>query len=80
MKKIYLAIPYSHLDLKIKEWRFNKANEKAAELINQGYIVYSSISHSHPIHLAGKLSWEWEFWEKYDIAFLEWPDELLCIE
>ena len=76
MIKIYLAIPYSHSNSKIREWRFNKANEKAAEILKQGYIVYSPISHSHPIHLTGKLPSGWKFWEQHDTTFIKWCDEL----
>ncbi len=36
-----------------------------------GLFIYSPISHSHPIALAGGLPLGWDFWEKYDRAILE---------
>jgi nucleoside 2-deoxyribosyltransferase len=48
MKKIYLAGPYSHWNPAVRAIRFHKLNEKAAELLNAGFLVFSPISHSHP--------------------------------
>lgn len=36
-----------------------------------GEIVYSPISHNHPIASAHGLPTGWDFWEMYDTAFLE---------
>jgi len=68
---VYLAVPYSHPDPKIREERFKLVNKKAAELINEGYHVFSPISHSHPIALEGDLPKSWDFWSEYDRAFLK---------
>ena len=75
MKKIYLAIPYTNME----EKSFILANEVAAELINEGYIVYSPISMSHPISKTSKLSGNWEIWKKLDFEFINWCDELIII-
>ena len=45
-KKIYLAIPFSG----IEEKSFKAATEIAGLLISKGYIVFSPITHSHPIN------------------------------
>lgn len=79
-KKIYLAIPYSHPDENIRIERFEKANKIASELINQGYFVYSPISHTHPIAMAGTLPLGWGFWQRYDTTFLEWADEIHVVK
>jgi len=78
MKKIYLATPYSHDDPLIREARFNAVNKAAARLMSQGYLVFSPISHTHPIALAGDLPKGWDFWEEYDREFVKWADEL-CV-
>lgn len=75
MKKIYLACPYTS-STEIEEKRFQAANEQAAELMAQGYLVFSPISHTHPIHLSGCLPGDWEFWKEYDQTFIEWCDEV----
>lgn len=41
-----------------------------------GHLVFSPISHTHPIALAGDLPKGWEFWKEYDISFIEWADEI----
>ena len=49
MKKIYLAAPYSDKDPKVREQRVEAVNKKAAELMMAGNLVFSPLSHSHPI-------------------------------
>lgn len=88
-KKIYLACPYSvkgdydpWVIAEIKEQRFRAANETAADLMAEGHIVFSPISHSHPIAVQCGLPGDWEFWKNFDEAFIAWADEVhvLCIE
>ena len=55
--KIYLAIPYSGM----AEESFRIANEVSAKLMNEGHIVFSPISHSHPIAIAHNLPTDWIF-------------------
>ena len=67
---VYLACPYTHEDPAVMEYRFTRVSQVAGELIKKGDIVYSAISHSHPIAITGGLPRDWSFWEKYDRAFL----------
>ena len=76
MTKIYLACPYSDPDPQVKQWRFVNVNAVAARLMAKGYLVFSPISHTHPIALAGDLPGDWEFWAAYDKTFIDWCDEL----
>lgn len=46
---VYLAVPYTHKDTAIMQKRFELVTEFAANLMNQGYIVYSPITSSHPV-------------------------------
>ena len=68
---IYLATPYSHPSAFTRLTRFNAVNKAASELMRQGLHIYSPISHTHPIALAGDLPLGWEFWQAYDRAILE---------
>lgn len=77
--KIYLAIPYTfnpELSQKI-------ANQIAADLMTQGHVVFSPISHSHGIadHLPDNLRTDSHWWMDQDLPFVEWADELhlVCI-
>jgi hypothetical protein len=71
-KKIYLALPYTGL---INE-SFKAANEIAGELINKGNYVFSPISHSHPIWIAGNKIANHEVWLRQDREFVKWCDEV----
>lgn len=74
-KKIYLALPYTHPDPKVRESRFNIANGVAGRIMKQGYLVFSPISHTHPIAEKVRLPKEWDFWKRQDETFLHWCDE-----
>lgn len=65
---IYLGIPYTFN----AEKSFKIANEVASVLMNEGEVVFSPISHSHPIAdmLDESLRYDQEFWLKQDLAFL----------
>jgi hypothetical protein len=67
---IYLAVPYSHEDPRVRQLRFETVNLAASYLMRAGLHVFSPISHSHPIALAGGLPTGWDYWEAYDTAVL----------
>jgi hypothetical protein len=70
MKDItYLAIPYSHSDPRVRELRFEIANFVSAKLMQMGEVVFSPISHSHPMVEYGIPS-DWEYWKSQDESFL----------
>jgi hypothetical protein len=73
--KIYLAIPYTGKE----EASFKIANQVAGDLMNQGHIVFSPISHTHPIAKSCDLPKDWEFWKKQDESFIRWADEIHVI-
>ena len=82
---IYLAIPYSHKDPRVMEYRFNVSNLVSAFLMRDGYRVFSPISMSHPIHVEGKaydvhLSEKFDFWKELDFSIIKkWADEVFVI-
>ncbi len=57
------------------------ANKAAAELMKQGYCVFSPISMSHPIAVQCTLPGTWDFWQNQDMPFIAWCDEfhIVCI-
>ena len=59
---------------------FELANRVSAELMNKGHIVFSPISHSHPIAESQSLPGTWDFWQRFDTAFIEWCDEVWIIQ
>lgn len=74
--KIYLATPYTHKTEEVMQARYQCVTKAAGVIMDQGHIVYSPITHSHPIAKIHNLPREWSFWEKIDRAFIEWCDEL----
>lgn len=76
---IYLATPYNHADPAVRQERFETVNRAAAALMREGKHVFSPISHSHPIALAGDLPKGWEYWEAYDRIMLGVCDTLVVL-
>lgn len=68
---IYLATPYSHAEAEIRNHRFLEVNRVAASLMREGLHIYSPISHTHPIAMAGEMPKEWEFWQEYCLTMLQ---------
>jgi nucleoside 2-deoxyribosyltransferase len=80
MKKeelVYLAIPYT--------WNPNRsfkiANEVSSLLMQSGHVVFSPISHSHPIadYMDEDLRLSQEFWMKQDLTILERCDKMILV-
>lgn len=74
----YLASPYRDSDPDIMEARCNLAQQAAAWLVHQGFVVYSPIAHWHPIAA------EWDetvirYWEKQDRIMLRDAKEGIII-
>jgi nucleoside 2-deoxyribosyltransferase len=75
--KIYLAIPYTWNP----EASFRIANKVSAQLMSDGHIVFSPISHSHPIadHLPDNLRTDSHWWMNQDLPFVEWADKVYVV-
>jgi len=77
MKKIYLAAPYSDPDIAVRRFRVDMVNRKAAKLMEAGHLVFSPLSHSHPISKYCKVDpCNHDFWLRQDLWILEHCDEL----
>ena len=75
-KRIYLATPYTG----VEELSFLVACEVGALLINQGFFVFSPISHSHPIWKTGSTDNTHDIWMRQDHEFVTWCDEVWVIK
>ena len=75
-KKIYLAIPYTGME----EESFKTVNKVAGKLMKADYIVFSPISHTHPIACEVDLPKNWKFWKQQDEMFIDWCDELWIVK
>ena len=79
MTLVYLATPYSHPPASVRERRFLEVNRVAAGMMREGVHVFSPISHTHPIALAGELRWDWGYWKAYDQAMLRACGKLVVL-
>ena len=76
---IYLATPYTHEDPAVMQRRFEVANSTAAKLMQGGFHVFSPISHTHPIALAGDLPHGWDYWKEYDERMLRACQQIMVL-
>lgn len=67
---IYLASPYSHPNLAVREARFQAVCRVAGEMMQAGLFVYSPIAHTHPIAEVCDLPLGCDFWYQYDRVML----------
>ena len=74
---IYLAIPYTWNAME----SFDVVNKVAGDLMKRGYIVFSPISHSHPIsqHLGQNIQFDYDFWINQDLPILRMCSKLIFI-
>ena len=77
--RIYLACPYSDPDPEVRHLRFKSACRKAGELMQEGHVVFSPLSHSVPVADTMSNHLDHDFWLGQDVAFLEWCDEMLVL-
>lgn len=67
----YLAAPYSHPSRHVMYQRYTDITKHAAQMMREGFIVFSPITHSHPIAAYGELPRSWEYWQEFDRTILE---------
>jgi hypothetical protein len=74
--KIYISIPYTGMETH----SFQIANQVAGELIKMGHVIFSPISHSHPIAIECGMAGDHEAWKAQNEAFLRWCDEMVIVD
>ena len=76
---IYIASPYSHPDIAVRQRRFLAVCEFASEMMRRGLHVLSPIAHTHPIAEYG-LPLDWAFWHEYDTELLGLCSEVIVLK
>jgi len=76
---IYLACPYSHENKEVSLARFRAVSKVAGQLIQAGNILYSPISHTHPIAIEASMRTGYAAWEEVDKFYLERCDMLIVL-
>ena len=67
---VYIATPYSDPDKAVRERRFKNVTRYASELMDNGVLVYSPITHSHPMTEFNALPGDWAFWKDLDTKMI----------
>lgn len=76
---IYLACPYSDPDPAVREERFRAVTRAAGHLMGRGALVFSPITHSHPLAVQCGLPLDFEYWRRWDERLLKSCDELYIL-
>jgi len=76
----YLAIPYTHEDESVRDFRAAVSDCIAADLTKKGRIVFAPISSWHHIAKKYDLPRDFEYWRKLDEAFISTCSKLRIIK
>ena len=81
MPIIYLGSPYTDPSPEIRAARAEMASRAAAYLMQQGFAVFSPITHGHAIaeHLPSELLHSHEFWMAQCLPFLDRSHALVIL-
>ena len=70
-KEIGLTRPdYSEQEREIRQKRFEAVNKVASKLMEKGFMIFSPISHSHPIASQCDMDSSFETWAEFDFALI----------
>jgi len=75
----YLALPYTHTDPAIMDYRASISDKVAAKLAVEGRIIFAPISSWHEIAKKYNLPTGYTYWLKLDEEFLKNCKKLLVI-
>ncbi len=76
---IYLASPYSSSHEDVRQQRHDAVENLTAQLLSQGFHVFSPIVHCHPMALKYDLPKDIDFWHRYDRMMLSKASMLLVL-
>ncbi|HEY1066543.1 MAG TPA: DUF1937 family protein, partial [Pirellulales bacterium] len=82
---VYLASPYSHPSQDVRQQRFERVSQIAAQILLDDYVLpFSPIAHSHPIAVYGQMleamTNAWAAWQELDIAFIDRCDAIVVVQ
>lgn len=82
MSFVYLASPYTPTGTETIEDRVNAAYKAAAQLMLEGYTVFSPVAHSHHIadHMDESLRLDHEFWMKQSLDLVSHCNKVIVLK
>lgn len=79
MSVAYLSCPYFDPDSLVKETRHIMVTRAAFELMKQGIMVYSPLTHNLPIDRLG-IHGDWKTWREFDHTMLSKCDRVIVLK
>jgi hypothetical protein len=77
----YVATPYSHPDVVIRNRRYEEACKAAKALAMQGkYAIYSPIAHWHPIAVACGMPTDAMFWKEQNFGIMTAAHAIIVVK
>jgi len=76
----YLAAPYSDPDIAIRLQRVDNINRVAGHLIAAGVMLFSPISHGHPIAMTVELPTDYAFWQRHAECMLHGASSIIILQ
>lgn len=70
-KLYYLASPYSHVDKKVMEERYEQVMEAGVLLSKQGFLLFEPITTSHVKAQRYELPTNFEWWQRHNHAVID---------
>ena len=75
----YLASPYTHKDKSVQKERAAAVTKAAVDLLKREVFVFAPISYNAPWEQFD-LPGDWQFWEKFDKAFVDKMDGVIVFQ
>lgn len=76
---IYLAGPYSHPEATVRHKRYEQLTAKTAELMLEGHVVFSPITHGHAVAEAHDLPTDFTWWEQQCLGMLRHASKVIVL-
>lgn len=76
----YLAAPYSDDSIAIRLQRVDNINRVAGRLMARGVLLFSPISHGHPIAQAYDLPTDYTFWRRHAEVMLNGASSVIVLQ
>jgi hypothetical protein len=80
MGLIYIATAYSHPLSPVMTSRYWKVTEFAAAGINEGFVLYSPITHCHPMARKFKMPKDFQFWRDFNHRMIDNCTEMVVLQ
>jgi len=76
---IYLAGPYTHDSILVRQKRFEALTKKTAELMREGFVVFSPITHGHAIAERHEMPIDFKFWKDHNMEMLRHATKMIVL-